>query len=266
VKAIVSKTFFWWKQIIDLVKKFFDSRLERQVKKLFDRISSLSPRRLKRMSSWLIIIFGIGMMWLWNWKLLLATAVGVGFMFLLYLLPSHKWHKYWLRWLKFCQGSNRQLSMAIGGGGIAAFSTYMAASILSESEHHWLATAIVIQTFCTPIGLILLIKNLINDRTKKDKDKFEELLSDLSDREPLKRLIAIRQLTRLARTTNLKSEYNCQLVEYFRLMLSQEREAIVRDAILESLQIWNIQELNLPENNSVPISLALKISEEKIYS
>jgi ABC-type bacteriocin/lantibiotic exporter with double-glycine peptidase domain len=102
VKAIVSKTFFWWKQIIDLVKKFFDSRLERQVKKLFDRISSLSPRRLKRMSSWLIIIFGIGMMWLWNWKLLLATAVGVGFMFLLYLLPSHKWHKYWLRWLKFC--------------------------------------------------------------------------------------------------------------------------------------------------------------------
>jgi hypothetical protein len=88
----------------------------------------------------------------------------------------------------------------------------------------------------------------------------------LSDREPLKRLIAIRQLTRLARTTNLKSEYNCQLVEYFRLMLSQEREAIVRDAILESLQIGNIQELNLPENNSVPISLALKISEEKIYS
>jgi hypothetical protein len=266
MKALVSKTSFWWKQILDLVENFFDPRLKRQFGRVFDRIPSLSRRSYRRISSWLIVIFAMAMMWLWNWKLILATVVGVGFMFLLYLLPSRKWHTYWLRWQKFFQGSNRQLSLAISGGGIAAFSTYMAASIWAESEHHWLATAIIIQTFCTPIGLILLIKNLIGDRTKKDKNKFEELLSDLSDREPLKRLIAIRQLTRLARKNSLQSEYNYQLIEYFRLMLSQERDAIVRDAILESLQISDIKALNLPENTSVPIPLALKISEEKIYS
>jgi hypothetical protein len=266
MKALVSKTSFWWKQILDLIEQMFETRLERQVGQFFPRLSSLSPRQIKRMTRWLILFFGMSTMWLWNWKLLLATVIGVGFMFLFYLLPSRKWKIYWLKWQKFFQGSNRQLSMAIGGGGIAAFSTYMAAAIWAESENHWLATAIIIQTFCTPIGLILLIKNLIGDRTKKDKSKFEEMLSDLSDREPLKRLIAIRQLTRLAKTTNLPSEYNYQLIEYFRVMLSQEREAIVRDAILESLQSWNIQELNLPENTSVPISLSLKLSEEKIYS
>jgi hypothetical protein len=266
MKALVSKTFFWWKQILDLLEHFFDPNLKQRVGNLFDSLSSLSPRQMRRIIRWSILFFGMATMWLWNWKLLLATAVGVGCMFLLYLLPSRKWHVYWLKWQQFFQGSNRQISLAIGGGGIAAFSTYMAAAIWSESEQHWLATAIIIQTFCTPIGLVLLIKNLINDRTKKDKHKFEALLSDLSDREPLKRLIAIRQLTRLARTTNLPSEYNYQLIEYFRVMLSQERDAIVRDAILESLQVWNIQELNLPENTSVSIPLSLKISEEKIYS
>jgi hypothetical protein len=259
----VSQTSFWWKQLIYFLENLLDAKLQQKAWQVFDRIPSLSLHQLRKIGSWLIFSIAIVMMWLWNWKLILATAVGIGLMFFVYFLPSKKLHAYWLRWQKFFQGDRRKLTLAVGGGGIAAFSTYMAASIWAESENRWLATAIIGQSLATIITLVLLIWNLIRDRVDRDNNKFDRLLSELSESDPLKRLIAVRQLTRLVRKANC--EYTYQLIEYFRILLSQEKEAIVREAILESLQIWDIQELKAIENNSLQIPLTFKVSQQRIY-
>jgi hypothetical protein len=62
------------------------------------------------------------------------------------------------------------------------------------------------------------------------------LVTNLTDADPLKRLIAVRQLTGLAAGYRLdRTDLNATL-DYFRLMLSREPEPLVRDAILDGLQ------------------------------
>lgn len=262
----MSKTSFWWKSFCYGIEDLLDAILQQRVWQLLDGITPPSRHQLRKISNWLIFLFAIILMWLWNWKLLLATSIGIGVMFFVYLLPSRQWHTYWLKWQKFVKGSNRRLFLSVSGGGMAAFSSYMAASIWAESENRWLATAMIWQCFGTLATLGLLFWNFNRDRLDRNQNKFEQILSDLTDRDSLKRLIAVRKLTRLVSQNKLENEYRYQVIESFRLMLSQEQEAIVREAILDSLQVWDVRELNLQQSQSVPLSLTLKSSKEEIYS
>lgn len=230
----MSRASFWWKQIIQLFpvspKTKFHSRL----------LHSLTRLRWKKSSSWLIGVVAIVAMLLWNWKLFLATFAGISLMLLVYLMQGWNWQKYLSAWEKFFTGSNRHLTLAVGSGSIGALSTYMAATIWADSENRWLATGSIFQGLASVFTLILLIWHIFTDRTKRDETKFEQLLTDLSAVEPLKRLIAVRQLTRLANNNKSSQKDRDRLAEYFLLMLSSEQEPIVREALLETLQAWNI--------------------------
>ncbi len=201
----------------------------------------------------------------WNWKLLLATSAGIFLMLLVYAMQGWNWQVYWSNWRWFFTGSNRQLTVAVGSGGLAALSTYLAASIWVDSENRWIAVGTILQGFGTLLTLILLLWQAIADRPNRDEAKFEQLLKDLADAAPLKRLIAVRQLAHLVSHSRLSNGYRHQLVEYFRLMLSVEQEPAIRDAVLESLQKWEPNQPKNQDNQPLQFPLNLKHSANPIY-
>lgn len=161
-------------------------------------------------------------------------------MVLVYLVQGGNWQVHWYHWRRFLTGSNRQLGIAVGSGGIGALSTYIAASIWADSENRWLATSTILQGFGTLIIILLLLWHILTIRANRDEYQLEELLQDLTAQEPLKRLIAVRQLTHLVNNSGLSRH---ELLEYFRLMLSQEQEPVIREAVLDGLQTWEDAQL-----------------------
>jgi hypothetical protein len=234
-------------------------RVERQL------IKFLSRKAIQKAIGWLIAALGVAVMLLWNWKLVLATVAGVGLMLLVYFILGWNWQAYWSHWRQFFTGSQGKLTVAVGSGGLAALSTYIAASIWADSENRWLATGTILQGFGTVFTLLVLIWHVISDRGQRDEEKFEHLLQDLTTADPLKRLIAVRQLSNLANKPRLHQVYQPQLVEYFCLLLSREQEPVIREAVLKSLQRWGAQLPKVRSDRPVAIPLDLQRSPKRVY-
>ncbi len=129
----------------------------------------------------------------------------------------------------------------------------MTASIWADSETRWLATGSILQGLGTIVTLLLLGWHFNRDR--HSETKFDQLLLEVTTADPIKRLIVIRQLTRLAMRSRLSREQRLQLVEYFYLMLAQPQESIVSEALLDSLATFGFPQL---EKNSIKIPLELR--------
>lgn len=212
-----------------------------------------------------LIVFAL-LCWL-NWKLFLATSVGIGAMSSFYLAQNSYWQKYCRQWRNFLVGSNRQLTLAVGTGASAAFGTYLAASIWADADNQWLATGNILQGLITLTTLIVLLGSLRNQQANSSQAKLDQLLNNLSDRDRLKRLVAIRQLTRLLLRNRLPAEHYRQSIEYFRLMLSEPQPAIIKDALLESLAILGAEEVlaqPITKPTIVKIPLPLQHSRKRV--
>jgi hypothetical protein len=255
----VTQASFWWQQLRSLIQGLPMARIQSRV------IRPISRKKLRKISGWLLGAITIVAMLLWNWKLVLATSSGVGLMMLIYVMQGWNWQAYWLHWRRYLTESNRKLTVAVGSGGIAALTTYIAASIWVDSENRWLATGSILQGFGTLLTLVLLSWQMVGHQNKQTTELFDELLMELTGVDPLKRLIAVRQLTNLARKARCNPLHRSHLVEYFRLMLSVEQEPIVRKAILDGLQLWEKRQLSLQEDRSWPIPVNLERSPKTIY-
>jgi hypothetical protein len=247
----VAQASFWRKQLIDLARGLADPKLERRV------LHSFSWRRLRGSSGWLLCLLGLIVLLFWNWKLLLATVTGVGAMLVVYLLQGWNWQVYWASIQRFFQSSHRQFTLAVGGGGVAALLTYMAASIWADSENRWLAAGAIFQGLGTLLTLLLLGWQIV-DRGDRDREsQFDRLLGELTQTDPLKRAIAVRQLTRLASQERLSPSDRDRLTEYFHFMLSRESEKFVREALIDG-----IHGLELPptlESKQQPLKMPLQL-------
>jgi hypothetical protein len=227
-----------------------------QLFKLF--LFLVKNKNVHKMSRWAFCSFVLVLMWWWNWKLLLATSAGISLMLLSYSLQNRNWQHYWQKWQGFLIGSNRQLVIAVGSGGVGVFSTYLAASIWADAENPWLATGAILQGFGSLTTLVLLVWSLWKKQESSTEVKLDQLLADLTNVDPLKRLIAIRQLTHLVKNGRLSQEYYWQLIEYYRLMLSEAQVPAVRNALLESLDTLGIQKLSPSKRQPVKIPIQLE--------
>ncbi len=190
------------------------------------------------LGSLLLLLLGLVLvftMLLWHWQLLLATITGIGVMTLLYFAQEWDWQHKWRSWQRFLKGFNRQLLVAVGGGGFAATGIYLATAIWSDSESPGIAIATILQGCVTFLTLTLVLFQ-VGNRPERSEGNLEQQLQSLTHNEPLQRLMAVRQLTRWASRRGLSSTHRQQIVEYFRLMLTQEKETIIQDALWESLQ------------------------------
>lgn len=220
--------------------------------------------RLRGVGGWLVVLTGIVAMLFWNWKLLLATGAGVLVMVLVYLMQEWDWQVYWSSLRRFLSGSNQQLTLAVGSGGIATLTTYMAVSVWIDSDSAWIASGAILQGFGTLATFVLLAWQLLHSQTSQDKLRRDQMLNNLTEADPVKRLLAVRQLTHWGTNQGGKPSVRRVVADCFRLMLSHEQESIIREAVLDGLILLdNNQSLGKGvQPLQTPISLK---REAKVY-
>ncbi|MEG4212925.1 hypothetical protein [Microcoleus sp. S13_B4] len=202
--------------------------------------------RLTRTKGWLAVVTLAGVWGLWNSELLFSTGLGIAAMMLVYRGQSWDWQLLRSKGEQFWQGPNRRFVLAVGTGGIATLGAYMSLAIWADSESHWMALSLILQNLGTIAIAGLLLRQGLSRRAAKDEVALDRILADLTDADPVKRLIAVRQMTDLVNkggfgpVSSVKSSIaRSRAAECFRLMLSREPEALVRNALLEGLQTWD---------------------------
>ncbi|MEH1839529.1 MAG: armadillo-type fold-containing protein [Nostoc sp.] len=175
-------------------------------------------------------------MLLWNWMLLLALSIGVGIMVLVYSMQEWDWQLHWSKIHKFLNSSNRRLALAVISGGLATVTTYMTTAILVDSHSSWIAAGAIMQGVGTLLTLILLVWQIVNFYENREEDHLDQLLINLTEKDPLKRMIALRQLTKVISRKRVDSSVQQDVVECLQLLLSREEEVVIREAAFKSLQ------------------------------
>jgi len=201
---------------------------------------------LTRSKGWLAVVTLAGVWGLWNSELLFSTGLGIAAMMLVYRGQSWDWQLLRAKGEQFWEGPNRRFVLAVGTGGIATLGAYMSLAIWADSESHWMALSVILQNLGTIAIAGLLLRQGLSRRAAKDEVALDRILADLTDADPVKRLIAVRQMTDLVNqggfgpVSSVKSSIaRSRAAECFRLMLSREPEAVVRNALLEGLQTWD---------------------------
>lgn len=213
---------------------------------IFDLLSGVSLRRLRylmtywlrhkqgrKMVVWLSGSLGTTLMLEWNPKLVGATLIGMGLMGLVYWGQTTHWQSRWLACYQFLQTCQGKLAIAVLSGGFGTISSYIALYIWSNAENRWLATGLILQGFATVLTLGLLSWQLFSVPRKKREDQYQEWVAQLTDTQALKRLIAVESLSHLLEQQQLTPPQIQQLSGYFCLMLKQETENTIREAMLQ---------------------------------
>ena len=173
----------------------------------------------------------------WNPKLVGATLTGMGLMGLVYWGQTTNWQSRWLGCYQFLQSCQGKLAIAVISGGFGAIGSYIALYIWLNAENRWLATGLILQGFGTLLTLGLLSWQLLDLPRKKREDQYQEWVLQLTDSHELKRLIAVESLSNLLEQQQLTEIQIQQLSGYFRLILRQETEIMVRQAVLQCCQM-----------------------------
>lgn len=204
-------------------------------------------RRYKRSGGSLLVVSVVVAMLLCNWRLMVATGSGVFVMTLVYLLQESEWEIPTAELRQLFTGQNRLIATTVTSGGLAALSSYLALAIWAESSSPVLATGAILQGLGTMAVLVLLVWQLVGTKAGQQEAHINKLLMNLTNGDPLKRLIAVQQLTRQLKYQVGDQTDRQAIVECFRLMMSTETEPIVREAILDGLQVLDTTKSLLTE-------------------
>ncbi|MEA5534295.1 hypothetical protein [Crocosphaera sp. XPORK-15E] len=200
-------------------------------------INVLTQKRLYKIGRWLLGSTGATLMLAWNGKLVLATTTGLGLMVLVYQMQGWNWQRRWHYGREFLKSSQGKLAVAVGSGVLAVMGSYIAISLWVEAENHWLATGLILQGLGTLSTLGLLAWQIFHVQIKTQENQYYQWISALTDADTLKRLIAVRNLGNMLEKQQLSPSHTQQLWEYFRLMLTTEKETVVRQAVLQCCQL-----------------------------
>jgi hypothetical protein len=220
----------------------------------FQSIEVSISSRLKGSPSWVFGSVAIAVLLLWDWKLLVSIGAGTVVLGIAYAMQQWNWGGFQDVVRQFLASPNRSLAVAVASGGLAALGIYVGVAIWMSTDNPWLALGAIAQGFATLIILaILLGQNLSRFLNSQERDLYE-ILDYLTDTDPLKRLIAVRQILRLMKNGRLEKTDRRAVSEAFRLMLQSETESIVLEAILEGLQ--ELDETKKLQAGSPALSLA----------
>lgn len=226
------------------------SELHHQMHQLQAILPPASQKQLQRLSrriaskkGWFLGSLSLVLLWVLIWQWFLSIAVGLGVMSGVYLAQQGRLRFPWQGWRKLVNRSNRSLTLSALAGFAALGSTYLATAVWVEADQHWLATSILLEG----LGILaigsFLVWQFFSRRTPIQfgpETQFQQWLGDFSHADPLKRLIAVRQTTRAVTAAHLPLPMTvAELADCFRLMLDRETEAVVCNALIESLQMLN---------------------------
>ena len=199
-------------------------------------------------------------MLLWSWQLLLAVIVGIGSMVFTYSVQKWNWQLRWLEIRKLMSSTNSRLAYSVASGGIATVITYMASAIWVDAPSHWLAAGAIVQGIGTLLTLILLVWQIFSVQGNQEEDYLDQLLKNFTEKDHLKRLLSIRQLNKLITRQRVDTAIQQDIGECLQLLLSQEKEVMIREAALDCLQNLNGLQVLKPIQSKVfmPVSATAK--------
>lgn len=247
----------WQQHLRPWIRHFTTSRLRE------DYLYKLTRKELNQASRWFLVALGTTVMLGWDGKLVLATGMGVGTMILVYQLQGWQGQINWQRWQRFFRANQGKLTLAVAGGSMVALSTYWVASVWMSTENRWLLVGSLLEGGGILLTLVLVSWQLLLHYNYQQEQTFNKLLADLTASDPLKRLIAVRELTSLVQKPHRRNSHQAHFQEYLKMMFSQERDNRVRQAILESLQCGKVAVLS-PTVQPVKISTSLSCEASQL--
>jgi hypothetical protein len=219
-----------WQQLVNLISELWDPEEVQQFLKPLTRL------RWRKQTGPLVVLGMALAILLWNWQLLLATGAGITAMLGMYLMQQWDWRRIFPQWRRFFRGTNQAVAIAVAIGGMTSLLTYLAVSIWLSTENHWMATGMILQTMGIFATLCLLVWQFLTHKSSEAELSLNQLIVNLTDADPLKRLISVRQLTSLIRNNHGQREQQEAIADYFNLMWGRETEPLVREALLEGLE------------------------------
>ncbi|MBL1177309.1 hypothetical protein [Pantanalinema sp. GBBB05] len=233
--SYAARTTFRWRYLGRLMQNLPLHELKDEALK---QLHNIPIQRWSGPGGWLMVITGAAALLYWNGRLVLATGVGIGVMMLVYLMHDWQPDQSWSDLRKWLDGWNQPLALAIAGGGIATLTTYLATAIWADASSPSIALGAILQGTGTLAVLVLLIWQILHWQANQNQTSVSQLVTNLTHTDPLQRLIAIRQLTEhLTQARHPDLHQRRTIADYFKLMLNQEQEPIIRDALLDGLQI-----------------------------
>ena len=171
----------------------------------------------------------------WDWKLICATLIGINLMIFIQKAQNKNFQNIVLNWYKFFNSPKGKLTLAAIGGCLGILGSYITLSMLSSIKNRWLASELIFQNIgiCTILAILFL--QLFGLSEKKQNTEYKRLVSQLTETNPLKRLIAVQNISYLLKRKQLTTSQEEEILEYFGIILNQEEEIIIRQNILKSL-------------------------------
>ncbi|MCC5898806.1 MAG: hypothetical protein JJU32_12950 [Phormidium sp. BM_Day4_Bin.17] len=183
-----------------------------------------------------------GTMLLWNWKLFIATGTGMSATLGVYLLLQSKWRLRWGHLHRWFSGPQKPVVLATTTGGLATLSTYMATAIWVSSDNHWMASGFILEGLATLAILGLLTWQTLHRVLGRDHVDLNGMLSQLSQEDPLKQVVALRQLERWILAELVDEQEQQTILDCCRVLLTRDLDAVVREAALALLASQSTQD------------------------
>ncbi|NJK30789.1 MAG: hypothetical protein HC851_01320 [Acaryochloris sp. RU_4_1] len=188
---------------------------------------------------WLIALGVTLLLMRWNGLLLFSLLMGLGTTLLVQQVYSRPLCS-WQTLVKWFTGSYTTSILAVGCGLLSLIASYITLLIWRDTNSFWLALAILLQG----LGVLSVLGLCLWQLFKQDKQRLtptqiDYWINHLTALDPLKRLIAIRQINHFVESTCLDSQRTQELREYLQLLLQQESEPTIQNAITEGLEILN---------------------------
>ncbi|MBD1911410.1 MULTISPECIES: hypothetical protein [unclassified Leptolyngbya] len=174
-----------------------------------------------------------------NTRFVLASGAGVGAALTVFYLAQKQWvlPPFWREMVGML---TRSRGMAIAAGSVATLSTYAGLSLNKPFVDPAMAIGLVLEGSLL-LGFLLWLSSRPDTRSEASEtvaaDGVEHYLEQLADPSPLKRLLAIRQTTRLARSSETPAEIRADLADCFRIMLAHEPDPTVQQALARHLNL-----------------------------
>lgn len=203
-------------------------------------LQTLQRKWLSGAKGWSLVAVGTTALIFWNGRLVLATTIGAAVMMAVYYgqtsWQNSAWQQQLATWKSTLAGWNKTFLLAAASGVGATFLAYLGFAVWAETEQHWVATALLLQGM-TSLGLLGLG---LGQRVKLTPDRpalnYSDWIHKLVDADAVRRLMAVRELTAAIAAQTLTPEQTRQVADYFRLMLNQESEEIILEAVWQGLQ------------------------------
>lgn len=204
-------------------------------------VGNRCSHRIKRqgLGIWLIAVTGASLLMIWNGLLLCALSVGLGTTLIIQRYRTDLTRS-WQNASQWLTRPHSTSAISVGCGLLSLIASYITLLIWQETDSFGLALALLLQG----LGLVAVLGLFISHLLKREKQqltpsRLDSWTHNLTALDPLKRLIAVRQINHYLEVSSVDVARTQELKEYFQLLLKQEPEPSIQNAIVSGLELIN---------------------------